>query len=84
MSSNQCPPPPPPPAKSNPHPLSELCADKYSEWSWNGGFPFLFQVSLFLQFKRIIPAVLAVRRCSPLYLWVSPIGYPTREELAQG
>ena len=30
---------------------------KCSKWRWNGGFPFLFPVSLFLQFKGIIPSL---------------------------
>ena len=51
-----------------PHPLSGFCEGRYSKWSWNGLFPFLLQVSLFLQLKRIIPALWrpVARRCSPL------------------
>ena len=52
----------PPPTSPNPHPLSGFCIGKYSKWSWNGGFSFLLQVSLFLQFERIIPALQCLRR----------------------
>ena len=49
---DQCAPPPPYPNK-----LSSFCTGKYSKWSWNGGFSFLLQVSLFLQFKRFVPVL---------------------------
>ena len=49
----------PPPLPPNPNPLlfSGFCIGRYSKWSWNGVFSFLLQVSLFLHFKRIIPAL---------------------------
>ena len=37
--------------------LSGCCTGKYSTWSWSGVFSLLLQVSLFLQFKRIVPAL---------------------------
>ena len=46
--------------------LSGFCTGGYSKWSWSGVFSFLLQVSLFLQFKRINPAL---RRLVP---WTPP------------
>ena len=43
--------------------LSGFCTGRYSKWSWSGVFP-LLQVSLFLQFKRIIPALRRALRCA--------------------
>ena len=34
-----------------------VLSGRYSKWSWNGVFSILLQVSLFLQFKRIIRAL---------------------------
>ena len=48
---------PPTPTQPNPHPLNGFCTGNYSKWSWNGGFSFLLQVSLFQWFERIIPAL---------------------------
>ena len=56
VSTDQCAPPPLPP-NPNPLPLSGFCIGMYSKWSWNGVCSFLLQVSLFLHFKRIIPAL---------------------------
>ena len=42
--------------------LSGFCIGRYSKWSWSGVFSFLLQVSLLLQFKRIIPALRRLRR----------------------
>ena len=44
--------------------LSGFCTGRYSKWSWSGVFSFLLQVSLFVQFKRIIPAL----RCAGVAL----------------
>ena len=42
--------------------LSGFCTGRYSKWSWSGVSSFLLQVSLFPQFKRIIPALRHLRR----------------------
>ena len=39
-----------------------VCLGRNSKWSWNGVFSFLLQVSLFLQFKRIISALWRLQR----------------------
>ena len=41
--------------------LNGFCTSRYSKWSWSGVFSFLLQVSLFVQFKRIIVALRRLR-----------------------
>ena len=53
---------PPPLPNPNRLPFSGSCVCRYPKWSWNGVFSFLLQVSLFMHFKRIIPAMRRLRR----------------------